>query len=357
MGMIATGIGYDVHRLVSDRPLVLGGVRIDHPLGLEGHSDADVLCHAIADALLGAAGEPDIGHMFPNTDPSIRGISSLEILRQVHTRLMSLSVKIHNIDATLIAEEPKISPYLTTMKSHIGEALGLPPARVGIKATTNESLGFLGRCEGIAALATACVDRPEAEYLSICDFRRERTDYIPTMKSFLLALTLAAAFAGSLVAQTLSPLPPDGFVTLEQIVKDFASSEDAALKKYDGMRILVYGRVGDVTQSSDASGDPLTVFMQLPNQTTPDVKAVFGADDLPTANVSVDPNSSKVDVFHRNWEGALTKERAFIVEGENTGIRGTFDNFVAGDIVLKNCNKLQTSVLMKKLAEHGIPTE
>jgi len=159
--MIATGIGYDVHRLVADRPLVLGGVEIPHPLGLDGHSDADVLCHAIADAILGAAGEPDIGHLFPNTDPSIRGISSLEILRRVRAVLEEKSIRLHNIDATLIAEEPKISPHLTLMKERVGAALGLPPNRIGIKATTNESLGFLGRGEGMAALATACVDRPE----------------------------------------------------------------------------------------------------------------------------------------------------------------------------------------------------
>ncbi len=159
--MIATGIGYDVHRLVADRPLVLGGVEIPHPLGLDGHSDADVLCHAIADAILGAAGEPDIGHLFPNTDPSIRGISSLEILRRVRAVLDEKSIRLHNIDATLIAEEPKISPHLALMKERIGAALGLAPSRIGIKATTNESLGFLGRGEGMAALATACVDRAE----------------------------------------------------------------------------------------------------------------------------------------------------------------------------------------------------
>ena len=159
--MIATGIGYDVHRLVVDRPLVLGGVVIPHPLGLDGHSDADVLCHAIADALLGAAGEPDIGHLFPNTDPSIRGISSLEILRRVRALLDEKSIRLHNIDVTLIAEEPKISPHLALMKERVGAALSLPPARIGIKATTNESMGFLGRGEGMAALATACVDRPE----------------------------------------------------------------------------------------------------------------------------------------------------------------------------------------------------
>ena len=159
--MIATGIGYDVHRLVADRPLVLGGVEIPHPLGLDGHSDADVLCHAIADAVLGAAGEPDIGHLFPNTDPTIRGISSLEILRRVRSVLDEKSIGLHNIDATLIAEEPRIAPYLAEMKNRVGAALGLIPARVGIKATTNESMGFLGRGEGMAALATACVNLPE----------------------------------------------------------------------------------------------------------------------------------------------------------------------------------------------------
>jgi len=178
------------------------------------------------------------------------------------------------------------------------------------------------------------------------------------MKSILLVCTLAAIFAGSLIAQnaTLAPLPPDGFVTLKQIVNDFATAEDAALQKYNGMRILVYGRVGKVTQSHDAVGDPLAVFMQLQNQTTPDVKAVFGADDMPKNN-SVASDHSKVDVFHRDWEGNITKDHAFIVAGENAGIRGTFDRLVAGDIVLKNCNKLQTGVLMKKLSEHGIPTE
>ena len=158
--MIATGIGYDVHRLVTGRPLILGGVEIPHPLGLDGHSDADVLCHAIADALLGAAGEPDIGHLFPNTDQSIRGISSLEILRRVRALLDEKSIAIHNIDSTLVVEEPRISPYLANMKELVGAALNLPPARVGIKATTNETMGFLGRGEGMAAMATACVDRP-----------------------------------------------------------------------------------------------------------------------------------------------------------------------------------------------------
>jgi len=158
--MFASGIGYDVHRFTAGRPLVLGGVEISHPLGLDGHSDADVLCHAIADALLGAAGLPDIGHLFPNTDESIRGISSIEILRGVVKVLTEKQVRIQNIDATLVAERPKIAPHLAAMKKNISEALGLLPDYVGIKATTNERLGFLGREEGIAAMAVAAVERP-----------------------------------------------------------------------------------------------------------------------------------------------------------------------------------------------------
>jgi len=163
--MITTGIGYDVHRLVAGRPLVLGGVEIPHPLGLEGHSDADVLCHAIADAILGAAGEPDIGHLFPNTDPSIRGISSLEILRRVRVVMDEKFIRLNNIDATLIAEGPRIAQYVGEMKARIGNALNMSPSRIGIKATTNELMGFLGRGEGMAALATACVNFPEEESL------------------------------------------------------------------------------------------------------------------------------------------------------------------------------------------------
>jgi len=157
--MNAVGIGYDVHRFAHGRPLILGGVRIQHALGLEGHSDADVLSHAIADALLGAAGEPDIGHLFPNTDESIRGISSLEILRTIRKRLTAAYVDIQNIDATLVAEEPKISPHLAGMKTALAGALGIPQDRIGIKATTNETLGFIGRGEGIAAMAVASVER------------------------------------------------------------------------------------------------------------------------------------------------------------------------------------------------------
>jgi len=158
--MITSGIGYDVHRFVEGRPLVLGGVEIAYSHGLDGHSDADVLCHAIADAILGAAAQPDIGHLFPNTDESIRGISSLEILRKVREHLATLGAVIQNVDSTLIAEAPKIAPHVVEMKSRIAAALELDPNRVGVKATTNEGMGFLGRGEGIAAMAVASVERP-----------------------------------------------------------------------------------------------------------------------------------------------------------------------------------------------------
>lgn len=161
-----SGIGYDVHRLEAGdgvRSLVLGGVVFQHPQGLilSGHSDADVLCHAIADALLGGAGLQDIGHYFPNTDASIRGISSLEILRRVAGILSGAGARIVNVDSTLVAEEPRIGPYVQQMREKIAAALGIDSSRIGVKATTNESLGFLGRGEGIAALATACVSTPE----------------------------------------------------------------------------------------------------------------------------------------------------------------------------------------------------
>ncbi len=157
--MHACGIGYDVHRFVEGRALVLGGVEIPYALGLDGHSDADVLCHAIADALLGAAGLADIGHFFPNTDESIRGLSSLEIIRQVCARLAEAGMTINNVDATVIAEAPKIAPHLAAMKAQLAGALGIPAERVGVKATTNEGMGFLGRGEGIAAMAVASVER------------------------------------------------------------------------------------------------------------------------------------------------------------------------------------------------------
>jgi 2-C-methyl-D-erythritol 2,4-cyclodiphosphate synthase len=155
------GIGYDVHRLVTGRKLVLGGVEIPYDRGLDGHSDADVLTHAISDALLGAAGERDIGHHFPNTDPSIRGIDSQEILGRVQAILTARQLAIVNIDCSLIAEAPKISPYLAKMRARISETLQIPMKRIGIKATTSEGIGFIGRGEGIAAMAVASIQEVE----------------------------------------------------------------------------------------------------------------------------------------------------------------------------------------------------
>jgi len=152
-----SGIGYDVHRLVDGRRLILGGVDIPHAKGLDGHSDADVLCHAIADAVLGALGQPDIGYYFPPTDPSIEGISSIEILRKVAGIVSEKQAEIINLDATLIAEAPKILPHVQEMKANIASALGVRADQVGIKATTNEGMGFVGRDEGMAAMATASV--------------------------------------------------------------------------------------------------------------------------------------------------------------------------------------------------------
>jgi len=159
--MTLNGIGYDVHRLVRGRKLILGGVDIPNDTGLEGHSDADALCHAIADAALGAIGERDIGYHFPNTDESIRGISSIEILRQVALILGGQHARILNVDSTIIAEAPKMSPHIVAMRENISGALGIPLRRVGVKATTNEMLGFAGRGEGIAALAIVNVDQSD----------------------------------------------------------------------------------------------------------------------------------------------------------------------------------------------------
>ncbi|HOW66832.1 MAG TPA: 2-C-methyl-D-erythritol 2,4-cyclodiphosphate synthase [Candidatus Paceibacterota bacterium] len=155
------GIGYDVHALVPGRKLVLGGVEIPHDRGLDGHSDADVLMHAVCDAVLGALGEGDIGHFFPNTDPRWRGAPSRIFLEEASRQVRIRQGRIINIDSTLIAQQPKLSPHLAAMKIHVGEALGIAPDRIGIKATTNELLGFIGRGEGIAALAVASLDLPE----------------------------------------------------------------------------------------------------------------------------------------------------------------------------------------------------
>jgi len=159
--MNRVGIGYDVHPLVEGRKLFLGGIELAHDKGLEGHSDADVLIHALADAILGAIGSGDIGQHFPNTDERWRGVSSLVFLREIRKMLDQRGAVLENVDVSLIAEAPKIGPHLAQMKAVLGEALGVTPDRVGLKATTNEKLGFIGRGEGIAAMAVASVSLPK----------------------------------------------------------------------------------------------------------------------------------------------------------------------------------------------------
>lgn len=159
--MIHVGIGYDVHALVVGRKLILGGVEIPHLKGLDGHSDADVLMHAICDAILGAMGEQDIGHFFPNTDPRWQGAPSHVFLEEAARQVGFREGSIVNVDATLIAQQPKISPHLSAMKVNVAKALGVNIKKVGIKATTNELLGFIGREEGIAAMAVASVELPQ----------------------------------------------------------------------------------------------------------------------------------------------------------------------------------------------------
>jgi 2-C-methyl-D-erythritol 2,4-cyclodiphosphate synthase len=156
--IVRSGIGYDVHRLIAGRKLILGGVEIAHSQGLEGHSDADVLSHAIADALLGAIGAGDIGHHFPNTDESLRGISSLEILKRVMKVLAERRARVVNVDATILAEAPKFAPHVAAMRRKIADAIGTSDSNVSVKATTNEKLGAIGRGEGIAAIAIATVE-------------------------------------------------------------------------------------------------------------------------------------------------------------------------------------------------------
>jgi 2-C-methyl-D-erythritol 2,4-cyclodiphosphate synthase len=151
------GHGYDIHRLVPGRPLVLGGVRFEADYGLEGHSDADCLTHAICDALLGAAGLPDIGHFFPNTDPAFKNIDSQILLQRVVAALAERGWRPVNLDASLIAERPKIAPRLAEMKAVLARSSGLPVDCIGLKATTNEGVGDLGRALAIAAHAVALI--------------------------------------------------------------------------------------------------------------------------------------------------------------------------------------------------------
>ncbi len=150
-----SGIGFDAHRFAPNRALILGGVKIDYKLGLLGHSDADVLCHAIADALLGAVAEGDIGKHFPDNDPKWKDACSLTLLTAVGDILKAKGAKISNIDATIIAEEPKLAPHIDTMRQNIAKALALAIENVSVKATTVETMGAFGRKEGIAAMAVA----------------------------------------------------------------------------------------------------------------------------------------------------------------------------------------------------------
>ena len=152
------GSGYDVHKLVSGRDLILGGVKIEHELGLLGHSDADVLTHAIMDALLGAAASYDIGYHFPDTDERYKGVNSLELLSQVREIIGEKGYKVGNIDATVIAERPKLRPYIDEMRKNIADTLKINIDQVSIKATTEERLGFTGREEGIAANAVCILE-------------------------------------------------------------------------------------------------------------------------------------------------------------------------------------------------------
>ena len=159
MTNLRVGHGYDVHRLKTGRALILGGVTIPYDLGLDGHSDADVLTHAIMDALLGAAAAGDIGKLFPDNDEAFRGISSLELLRRVKQHLAEKNYKIVNVDATIIAQAPKLSPYRETMRENLAKVMEVDVEQVSVKATTEEHLGFTGRCEGIAAHAICLIER------------------------------------------------------------------------------------------------------------------------------------------------------------------------------------------------------
>lgn len=159
--MVATGIGWDVHRFAAGRPLIIGGVEIPNELGLAGHSDADVLTHAVIDALLGAAGLGDIGEHFPDTDERWRGADSLDLLRSTRELVAVGGVEIAHVDATVLLERPKLLPHKPAMRENLAGALELPLGRVNVKATRGEGMGFVGRVEGAAALAIATLSRPD----------------------------------------------------------------------------------------------------------------------------------------------------------------------------------------------------
>lgn len=152
------GFGYDVHRLVPGRPLILGGVAIDHPEGLDGHSDADVLLHAITDAILGAAAMGDIGSHFPDTDPAFKNADSMDLLREIVHRVAEQGFRLVNIDATVAAQEPKLRPHIDTMRQRIADGTGLETGAVSVKATTTERLGFVGEKRGMSAYAVCLIE-------------------------------------------------------------------------------------------------------------------------------------------------------------------------------------------------------
>ncbi len=156
---VRTGIGWDSHRLVAGRPLILGGVTVPYDLGLDGHSDADVLTHAVIDALLGATGGDDIGTHFPDTDERWRGADSMALLAHVVAEIAAAGVRIVNVDTTVVMERPKLAPHRDAIRASLAAGLGVAPEDVNIKASTGEGLGFVGRGEGVAALAVATVER------------------------------------------------------------------------------------------------------------------------------------------------------------------------------------------------------
>ncbi len=155
--MMRIGFGYDAHRFTTGRPLILGGVTIPHPVGLSGHSDADVLTHALGDALLGAVAAGDLGRHFPDRDPAYQGISSLVLLERIMSEVRSRGFQPVNVDITVVAEQPRLAPHIPAMVDRLAPILGLPPEAVSIKATTTEKMGFAGREEGIAAYAVVLV--------------------------------------------------------------------------------------------------------------------------------------------------------------------------------------------------------
>jgi len=157
--MIRTGIGYDVHRLARGRLLIIGGVKIPYERGLEGHSDADVLLHAIMDALLGAVALPDIGNLFPDTDPAYKGADSAALLKEVWAKISGEGWRLGNLDCIIIAEAPKFAPHIPAMRERVAGVIGAEPGQIGLKATTNERLGYIGAGEAIAAHCVCLLEK------------------------------------------------------------------------------------------------------------------------------------------------------------------------------------------------------